>query len=128
MRLIQASLRRWSTWTRSSPSWITNCLPKDSRRTTSMSSGPIPEMVNGLPNLCGCEAQVEEATRSRAPVYLPETNLRLDQLRAVFAIALHMQQPLIPAGGPDMRTAATISNLAHMVRNLGTGVNHNASV
>ena len=45
------------------------------------------------------------------PVYLPETNLRLDRLQAVFAVALHMQQPLIPAGGGDLRTADLISNL-----------------
>src|SRR3954451_24039570 len=95
---------------------------------TCMTAGTIPEMVHGLPNLCGCEAQVEEVTRSRSPVYLAETNLRLDKLRAVFAVALHMQQPLIPAGGPDLRTAATISNLDHMVRNPGTGDNHNAGV
>src|SRR6266478_858572 len=88
----------------------------------------LPEMVNGLPNLCGADAQVEEVTRSRPPVYLPETNLRLDQLRAVFAIALHMQQPLIPAGGSDLHTADLISNLDHMMRDPGTGDNHNAPV
>src|SRR5262245_52665499 len=88
----------------------------------------IPEMVNGLPNLCGAESQVEAVTRSRQPVFLQETNLRLDRLQAVFAIALHMQQPLIPAGGPDLRTADIISNLDHMMRDPGTGDNHNATV
>jgi hypothetical protein len=85
-------------------------------------------MIDGLPNLCGAEDQVKEIMRSRKPVFLPETNLRLDRLRAVFAIALHMQQPLIPAGGPNLRTAATISNLDHMMRDPGTGDNHNAGV
>src|SRR5436190_6516959 len=89
---------------------------------------PIPEMIDGLPNFCGREAQVEEVTRRRGPVYLNETNLRLDRLQAVFAIALHMQQPLIPAGGNDVRTADIISNLDHMMRNPGTGDNHNATV
>ena len=93
-----------------------------------MNLRPLAEMVNGLPNLCGAEAEVEEVTRSRLPVFLPETNLRLDRLRATFAIALHMQQPLIPAGGPDLRTADIISNLDHMMRNPGVGDNHNAPV
>src|SRR4051812_37626246 len=90
---------------------------------------PIPETVDGLPNICGCEAQVEYATRKdRPPVYLHETNLKLDRLQSVCAIALHMQQPLIPAGGPDMRHAETISNLDAMLRNPGVGDNHNAGV
>src|SRR6516162_4106686 len=89
---------------------------------------PIPEIVDGLPNISGAEAQVQEITRSRQPVYLNETNLRLDRLRAVFALALHMQQPLIPAGGSDLRTADLISNLDYMMRNPGVGDNHNAAV
>jgi hypothetical protein len=89
---------------------------------------PLPETVNGLPNISGAEDQVAEVMRSRQPVYLSETNLRLDRLRAVFAIALHMQQPLIPAGGPDLRTADMISNLDYMFRNPGVGDNHNAAV
>jgi hypothetical protein len=89
---------------------------------------PIPEVINGLPNLCGAEDQVEEVMRQRKPVYLHETNLRLDRLRATFAIALHMQQPLIPVGGGDLRTAELISNLDHMMRNPGSGDNHNAGV
>jgi hypothetical protein len=89
---------------------------------------PMPEMIDGLPNLCGAEAKLEEVTRARGPVFLHETTLRLDKLRAVFAIALHMQQPLIPAGGPDVRTADLISNLDAMMRNPGVGDNHNAPV
>jgi hypothetical protein len=85
-------------------------------------------MINGLPNICGHEAEVEAVTSRRDPVYLHETNLRLDRLQAVCAIALHMQQPLIPAGGEDMRTADTISNLDYMMRNPGVGDNHNAGV
>src|SRR5437660_11294073 len=88
----------------------------------------IPDTIDGLPNICGHEAQVEAITSRRDPVYLHETNLRLDRLQSVCAIALHMQQPLIPAGGPHMRTADTISNLDFMFRNPGTGDNHNTSV
>ena len=39
-----------------------------------------------------------------------------------------MQQPLIPAGGGDIRHADTISNLDFMMRNPGQGDNHNAGV
>jgi hypothetical protein len=93
-----------------------------------MTQQSLPEMVNGLPNFCGAEGQVEQVTRSRGPVFLPETNLRLDRLQATFAVALHMHQPLIPAGGSDLRTAETISNLDAMFRNPGVGDNHNADV
>lgn len=91
-------------------------------------SNPLPEIINGLPNISGHEAEVEAVTGRQHPVYLHETNLRLDRLQAVCAIALHMQQPLIPAGGNDIHTADTISNLDHMMRNPGTGDNHNAGV
>jgi hypothetical protein len=93
-----------------------------------MHSQPIPEIVEGLPNICGHEAEVEAVTARRDPVYLNETNLRLDRLQSVCSIALHMQQPLIPAGGNDLHTADTISNLDHMFRNPGVGDNHNAGV
>jgi hypothetical protein len=89
---------------------------------------PIPEIIDGLPNISGHEAQVEAVTSRRDPVFLHETPLRLDRLQAVCAIALHMQQPLIPAGGDNLQTADTISNLDHMFRNPGVGDNHNAAV
>jgi len=92
-----------------------------------MPSGSVPFM-EGLPSICGAEQRVEEAARRRNPVFLRETNLQLERLRAVFAIALHMHQPLIPAGGGDPRTADLISNLEFMMRNPGQGDNHNAPV
>jgi hypothetical protein len=88
----------------------------------------IPEMIDGLPNICGSEGQVEEVTRSRNPVYLNETNLRLDSLQATCAVAMHMHQPLIPAGGDDLHSADMISNLDAMFRNPGVGDNYNAGV
>jgi hypothetical protein len=86
----------------------------------------LPELVNGLPNICGHDAQVEDVTRNRTPVFLSETNLQLERLQSTYAVALHMQQPLIPAGGPDIRTAETISCLDFMMRNPSVGDNHNA--
>src|SRR5262249_25480616 len=62
------------------------------------------------------------------PVYLRETDLKLDRIQSVCCIVLHMQQPLIPAGGDDLRTADVISNLDYMFRNPGIGDNHNAGV
>jgi hypothetical protein len=93
-----------------------------------MSLPQLQEIVGGLPNICGAEAQVEEVTRARGPVYLHETNLRLDRLQATFAVALHMHQPLVPAGGHDLRTNEIIGNLEVMLRNPHTGDNHNAPV
>jgi hypothetical protein len=87
------------------------------------------ECVDGLPNLCGNEADVAAATApGRGPVYLHDTSLHLDAMQSACCIALHMQQPLIPGGGPDLRTAETISNLDFMFRNPGSGDNHNAGV
>ena len=88
----------------------------------------MPDIIDGLPNICGAEAQLEEVTSSRSPVYLSETNLSLDRLQAVFSIALHMQQPLIPVGGDDLSTAEIISNLDFMMRHQDVGDNHNAPV
>ena len=47
---------------------------------------------------------------------------------SAFAVALHMHQPLIPAGGPDLRTAAIVSNLQWMLEHPDVGDNHNAPV
>jgi hypothetical protein len=47
---------------------------------------------------------------------------------SAFAVALHMHQPLIPASGPDLRTAAIISNLQWMLEHPDLGDNHNAPV
>jgi hypothetical protein len=94
-------------------------------RITTMSFAPIPEIIDGLPNISGAEGQVEEVMRSRQPVFLPDTSLRLDRLRATFAVALHMHQPLIPAPGGDLRRADIISNLDRMIR---TGEDYNANI
>src|SRR5262249_20604430 len=99
--------------------------PLNCKRGTMMRIAPVEEVVDGLPNLCGAEGQVEEVTRARQPVFLPQTNLHLDRLQAVFAVALHMHQPLIPAGGGDLRHADVISNLDHMMR---SGDDYNANI
>ena len=77
-----------------------------------------PEIVDGLPNICGSEDLVSEAMTRRGLYYLPEAGIDFSRTRSAFAIALHMHQPLIPAGGADLQTAAIISNLKYMMDNL----------
>ena len=90
----------------------------------------LPEYVGGLPNICGAEPQIESALRASRgqPVFLPESRIDFGGIKSAFAIALHMHQPLIPAGGGNLATAEIISNLKHMMDNPGIGDNHNASV
>ncbi len=81
-----------------------------------------------LPDICGSEQQVAAAMASQKPVFLPDSDIDFGGLDSAFAIALHMHQPLIPAGGDDPRTARVISNLEHMLRHPDEGDNHNAPV
>jgi len=90
----------------------------------------IPESIEGLPNICGAEALVERtlAARGGTPIFLGQSGVSFDRLRSACAVALHMHQPLVPAGGDDLRTAAIIGNLQSMFEHPGIGDNHNASV
>jgi hypothetical protein len=81
-----------------------------------------------IPNICGDESTVENARRGSGARALPESDVDLGHLRGAFACALHMHQPLIPAGGGELGTAKVVSNLQHMLENIGQGDNHNASV
>src|SRR5213595_204651 len=90
----------------------------------------IPESINGLPNISGSEEEIKktmEAARSK-PAFLNESGIEFGSIKSSFACALHMHQPLIPAGGADLRTSEIISNLKHMMDNQGVGDNHNATV
>jgi len=89
----------------------------------------LPETIDGLPNICGAEDQIAAALAdATGPVFLPESGIDFGRIKSAFAIGLHMHQPLIPAGGDDLRTAAIISNLKYMYDHQGEGDNHNASV
>jgi hypothetical protein len=90
----------------------------------------LPECVDGLPNLCGSEQQIQGAVaagRAR-PVFDGQTPVDISGVDSAFAVALHMHQPLIPAGGPDLRTAAIVGNLQWMLEHPDAGDNHNAPV
>ena len=81
-------------------------------------------VVQGLPNICGHESTILATVNHSNPIFLNDTNLKLDKLSAGFACALHMHQPTIPAG----LHGELISNLQHMFDNQGMGDNHNAHV
>src|SRR5262245_47880098 len=90
----------------------------------------LPENIDHLPNRSGSEQQLEavlKATRGKH-LFLPDSRIDFGRIRSAFAVALHMHQPLIPAGGGDLGTAEIISNLKHMMDNPGIGDNHNAGV
>ena len=91
--------------------------------TLTIKPAPIPELIDDLPNISGWEADVQAVTSEHHPVFLPTTNLRLDDLTATFPIALHMHQPTVPTGW----NRAPIGHLQHMFEHAGEGDNHNAS-
>ncbi|MGH1396501.1 MAG: glycosyl hydrolase family 57 [Trichormus sp.] len=82
-----------------------------------------PETIDDLPNISGWETEVMSVVNDDAPVFLPTTNLKLENINAVFAIALHMHQPTIPAGDDGK----LISNLQYMFAHPHEGDNHNAA-
>ena len=90
----------------------------------------LEEYVNGLPNLCGGEPLIENALApGRAACgYLAESRIDFGRIRSAAAVALHMHQPLIPAGGAELRTAELVSNLRSMLDHADVGDNHNAPV
>jgi hypothetical protein len=75
-----------------------------------------------LPPIAGREAEILAQVQQDQPVFLPKTNLQLEQIRSCFACALHMHQPTIPAGAQG----ELISHLQYMVEHPGEGDNHNA--
>lgn len=89
----------------------------------------IPEYMDDLPAVSGFEETVAEVrASSRGPYYLQESRIDFDRIKSACAVALHMHQPLVPAGGSDLRTAGLISNLEYMANNPQIGDNHNAPV
>jgi len=96
-----------------------------------MALSAIPQYIDGLPNICGSEDIVTEALAAPAKagaIYLPQSSIDFAGSRSCFAIALHMHQPLIPAGGDTLQTASIISNLRYMMDHPEIGDSHNAPV
>lgn len=90
----------------------------------------LPEYVKGLPNISGMEHRLPGRREAGAggEAYRPGSDVDFAAIRSACAIALHMHQPLIPAGGDDLKTAAIISNLQYMMEHQDIGDNHNAPV
>ncbi len=76
----------------------------------------LPEYIDGLPNVSGAEKEIEGAIAVTAgrSVFLADSRIDFGRIKSAFANALHMHQPVIPAGGRDLRTAEVIGNLQHM--------------
>jgi hypothetical protein len=88
----------------------------------------IPDYVDELPTISGYEDFVAEAMGRPGPFYLPESGVDFHRIKSGFACALHMHQPLIPAGGADLRTAEVISNLQSMMEGDNDGDRYNATI
>jgi hypothetical protein len=85
---------------------------------------PLPPLFGQslLPNL------VPTGTGGYKPIH-PGVNASsqpIRSFRAACAVALHMHQPLIPAGGDDLPTARIISNLEQMMMSGNSGDSYNA--
>ena len=86
--------------------------------------------VDGLPNIAGSEDTIRDFVQRThaAPAFLSPGQSGFGDIQSVCAIALHMHQPLIPAGSSDLRSAPLISNLQWMLEHPDIGDNHNAPV
>jgi hypothetical protein len=82
--------------------------------------------AGALPDICGSDNRILSATAADRPVVPPPGGPVPGSIRSAFAIALHMHQPLIPAGGGDLRSAAIISNLKFMMEHPEVPDAHNA--
>ena len=64
-----------------------------------IATAPSPPATADLPDICGKEADITAVVQHNDPVFLPTTNLRLEDINAGFACALHMHQPTHPRRG-----------------------------
>src|SRR5439155_3297170 len=88
-----------------------------------------PETVDRLPSICGDEAEIAQAMAGTEPIFLPQSGIDFARVQTgTFAIALHMHQPMVPAGSEDLQSAAIISNLQHMMEHPEIPDAHNAPV
>ncbi|HUU85201.1 MAG TPA: glycosyl hydrolase family 57 [Phycisphaerae bacterium] len=94
--------------------------------TTVPTTAGLDSIVDGLPNICGHWNAIEEAALAADPVFLDDTDIDPSDVQSAFALALHMHQPTIPAGGDDLQTAALIGNLQWMVEHPDVHDSHNA--
>ena len=89
-----------------------------------------PSITDELPDICGDENMIKETVRraNDMPVALVANKTEFSHIRSTCAIALHMHQPLIPAGGKDLHAAKIISNLRQMMESNSDEQRHNANM
>ncbi len=86
-------------------------------------------MIKDFPHICGNKERVKGVTSHvRGELYVPYSDLVLENVQSSFGNALHMHQPTIPASSHDISTADLISNLQFMMEHQDVGDNHNAPV
>lgn len=95
---------------------------------TDLPATDLPDHIDGLPNICGREGLVAEAVERGRERPAARDPVPLDGVDGGYAVALHMHQPLVPAGGGDLRTAALVSNLQWMFAHPDLDDNHNGPV
>lgn len=86
-----------------------------------------PERTGTLPEITPTQSTPSSAARKHS-VFIKDSTINFNSIKSAAAIALHMHQPLIPAGGTDLQTAEVISNLQYMMEHQNIGDNHNAPV
>ncbi|UCG34100.1 MAG: hypothetical protein JSU68_05580 [Phycisphaerales bacterium] len=69
---------------------------------------------DGLPSISGSDEDINSATTDR-PAALPGDDVNINMVQSAFALALHMHQPMIPAGAEELHVAPLISNVQHML-------------
>ena len=82
----------------------------------------VATVATALPPIAGQEAKLAQLTSQSSPVFLDHSNLNFAEIQSACACALHMHQPIIPAG----QNGELISNLQYMYEHPGEGDNHNA--
>lgn len=61
----------------------------------------IPSEIGDRPAICGFEDEVAKAMAPSGPIYLPQSDIDFGRIKSSSAVALHMHQPMIPAGGDN---------------------------
>jgi hypothetical protein len=77
---------------------------------------------DALPPIAGREAEILALVQQQQPAVARLSPMALESIRSVFACALHMHQPTIPAGA----RGELIGHLQYMYEHPGEGDNHNA--
>ena len=76
----------------------------------------------GLPPICGYEFLIDKIVNNKKKSRTYKEYSYLENINSGFACALHMHQPIIPAG----KNGELISNLQYMFEHISEGDNHNA--